>query len=382
MGEAEEAPPSGEERNGGGTRRPTLERFEARFPRTGRFYRRNRILLNTIILVLVTGVVLSLLLGGNLAQVLVSGVVVGSIYVLGATGLSLVYGVKKFANFAHGDLLTLGAYMALLANVGFGLHLLFGFVFSILALAVVGLLLEILIFSRLEGKGVVAPLIASVGLFIIIQNAVSAAFGTEPDAYNIVRMPNWAWNTPFGLVQINPIKGVVTFGVAVAATLFLHITLSRTTLGKSMRAMSDNLELARSSGINTRNVTLWTWALSGMLAALAGVLLGMSLDVRPLLGFSILLFLFAAVIIGGIGSPYGAMVGGFLVGIIQEMSGIVLDWLAKPEVISLDVSAAYRPMAAFMVMILVLLVKPEGLMGVATLKEARGAGLWTRLFRR
>lgn len=355
--------------------------FEARFPRAGRFYRRNRILLNAAFMVLITGAVLSILLGGNLAQVLVSGIVVGSIYVLGATGLSLVYGVKKFANFAHGDLLTLGAYMALFVNVGLGLHLVFGFVFAIVALAVVGLLLEILIFSRLEGKGVVAPLIASVGLFIIIQNGVSAAFGTEPDAYNVVRMANWAWGDPV-IVQINPIKGVTTFAVAVTATLFLHLTLSRTTLGKSMRAMADNLELARSSGINTRNVTLWTWAIAGMLAAIAGVLLGMSLDVRPLLGFSILLFLFAAVIIGGIGSPYGAMVGGFLVGVIQEISGIVLSWLARPEVINLDVAAAYRPMAAFAIMILVLLVKPEGLMGVATRKEARGAGLLARLFRR
>lgn len=365
----------------GRTLRSAGEAFGRRFPRTRRALQRNRILVNAVLLVLFTGVILSLLFQGNLAQVLVSGIVIGSIYVLGATGLSLVYGIKKFANFAHGDLITLGAYMAFFVNVLLGLNLVFGFVFAIIILGLVGILLEILIFSRLEGKGVVAPLIASVGVFIVIQNGISAAFGTQPDAYNIVRMGNWAFGTPV-IVQINPIKGITTFFVAVTATIVLHMILSRTTLGKSMRAMSDNPELARSSGINTRNVTLWTWAIAGMLAGVAGVLLGMSLDVRPFLGFSILLFLFAAVIIGGIGSPYGAMIGGFLVGIIQEMSGIILEWLARPDIVGLEAAAAYRPMAAFLIMILVLLVRPEGLMGVATRKGARGAGLRARLFMR
>ncbi len=366
----------------GGALRSAREAFGRRFPRTARALRRNRILVNAILMVLITGAVLSLLFQGSFGGVLVTGVVVGSIYVLGATGLSLVYGIKKFANFAHGDLITLGAYMAFFVNVLIGLDIIFGFVFAVIILGLVGIALEILIFSRLEGKGVVAPLIASVGLFIIIQNGISAGFGPEPDAYNVFRMENWAWETPIGFIQLNPIKGMATLIVAVTATLMLHIILSRTTLGKSMRAMSDNPELARSSGINTRNVTLWTWAIAGMLAGVAGVLLGLSLDVRPFLGFSILLFLFASVIIGGIGSPYGAMIGGFLVGIIQEMSGIFLDWLARPEIVGLEAHAAYRPMAAFLIMILVLLVRPEGLMGVATLKEARGVGLRARLFGR
>lgn len=354
------------------------EKFARILPRTSRLLFRNRVLVETIILIAVTGIVLSLLFGGNLIQVLGNGLIVGSIYVLGATGLSLTYGIKKFANFAHGDLITFGAYMAFFVNVGLGLNLAFGLVFAIVVLALVGILLELLIFRRLEGKGVVAPLIASVGVFIVIQNSISAVFGTQPDAYNMPRVSNWAFGDPL-IFQINPIKGVLTFIVAVAATALLHILLSRTTLGKAMRATSDNVDLARSSGINTGNVTLWTWAISGMLAALAGVLLGLVIDVRPLLGFNILLFLFAAVIIGGIGSPYGAMIGGFLVGIVQELSGIVLDWLSRPDVIGLEVAAAYRPAAAFLVMILVLLVKPEGLLGTATRRETRGATLRARL---
>lgn len=358
--------------------RSVLAGFAQRYPRSWSVLYRNRILLFTVLLVLTAGSIMATLFQGNLVQALVSGIVVGSIYVLGATGLSLIYGIKKFANFAHGDLLTLGAYMAFSMNVGLGLHLFFGFLTAMVTLALVGILLELLIFRRLEGKGVVAPLIASVGVFIIIQNAILSVFEQSPKSYNVLVFRDWS----FGIFQINPIKGVATLAVAVAATAALHFMLSRTTLGKSMRATSDNPELARASGIHTGNVALWTWVVAGLLAGLSGALLGLAIDVRPLLGFNILLFLFAAVIIGGIGSPYGAMVGGFLVGVIQELSGIVLDWLARPDVVALDAAAAYRPMAAFLIMVVVLLVKPEGLMGTAGRQEARGAGLRARLSRR
>src|SRR3990170_1432312 len=116
---------------------------------------------------MLSAVILNLLFGGNLASVLVSGMVVGSIFVLGATGLSLLYGIKKFANFAHGDILTLGTYMAFFVNVGLGANLVFGFVFSLIVLAFVGIGLELLIFRRLEGKGPVPPLVASVGVAIV-----------------------------------------------------------------------------------------------------------------------------------------------------------------------------------------------------------------------
>ncbi|MEE9173430.1 MAG: branched-chain amino acid ABC transporter permease [Thermoplasmata archaeon] len=381
MADRAEESPGGTGETGEDTTESVADFPAGRLSRLGGLLYRHRVILGSFGLVLMTGTILAALLGGNLAQALVSGVVIGSIYVLGATGLSLIYAIKKFANFAHGDLLTLGAYMVFFVNVGVGLNIFFGFVIAIVGMAFVGILLEILIFRHLEGRGAIAPLIASVGVFIIIQNGISAAFGTTPDFYNVARLPNLFFGDPV-LVQINPIKGVLTFVVAVGATVMLHILLSRTTLGKSMRAMADNPDLARASGINTRNVTLWTWAISGMLAGLAGGLLALSLDVRPLLGFGILLFLFAAVIIGGIGSPYGAMVGGFLVGLIQSLSGILLEWLGRADTFGLESASAYRPMAAFLAMIAVLLVKPEGLMGRAGTAGGRGAGLLTRLRRR
>lgn len=356
----------------------SLSWFAQRFPRTRKVLVRNRVLVLTFVIIVLSAVILNRLFGGNLASVLVSGLVVGSIFVLGATGLSLLYGIKKFANFAHGDILTLGTYMAFFVNVGLGANLLFGLVFSLIILAFVGIGLELLIFQRLEGKGPVPPLVASVGVAIVIQSSIQAVWGGDVQAYIFPRVRNWA--TPW--FEIHPIKGVLTLAVSIVAVILLHILLSRTTLGKSMRAMSDNTELARSSGISTRNVTLWTWVLSCMLAALAGVLLGMALDVRPLLGSGILLFLFAAVIVGGIGSPYGAMIGGFIVGVVQELSGIVLDWLARPDVINLTAASAYRPVAAFLAMIVVLLLKPEGLLGTPNRRGARGISLRLRLHRR
>lgn len=425
--------------------RPVIEPLARRFPRTWGSLVRNRVLIYTVILIGLAGVIMNVLFGGNLVQTLVTGLVVGSIYVLGATGLSLLYGVKKFANFAHGDLMTLGAYMAFFVNVGavqgltsvdfvllviattalagivaallafhllkafrgriatvmttiqpilliaalllivviakavFGPgHVAVGLVYAIVILALVGIVLETLVFRKLEGKGLVAPLIASVGVAIVIQNLINAGFGTDIQTLLFPRPGNIV--TPW--FQINPVKGVLTLGASIVAVLLLHLMLSRTTLGKSMRATSDNVDLARSSGINTSNVTLWTWVISCMLAGLGGVLLAMSVDVRPLLGFQVLLFLFAAVIIGGIGSPYGAMIGGFAVGVIQELSGLLFDWLGRPDVIGLEASAAWRPMAAFAVMVIVLLVRPEGLMGAATRRAGRGATLRARLLRR
>ena len=137
--------------------------------------------------------------------------------------------------------------------------------------------------------------------------------------------------------------------------------LKYTTLGKAMRACADNLDLARTSGINPRNVILWTWIISGSFAAVAGVLLAVIVNVYPLLGFFVLLFIFAAVIIGGIGSPYGAMIGGLIIGVVQKLSNVVFGALQGRV---LEGGSEYEPVGAFVVMILVLLFMPEGIMGV------------------
>lgn len=296
--------------------------------------------------------------GRSALQAAISGIVVGSIYVLGASGLSLIYGIRKFANFAHGDMMTVGAYAAFTVNVLYAANIVWGGLFAILLVALLGIFLELTVFRKLETRGAVAPLIASVGISLVLQNVISAIFLPDVKFLNVSIPPD----VPIGLgLGINPVKGGVTLAVSIGLILFLHVLLKYTTLGKAMRACADDLDLARTSGIRVRNVILWTWAIAGAFAGVAGVLLGLIVNVFPLLGFFVLLFVFAAVIIGGIGSPYGAMLGGLTVGLVQKLSSVLLTDLQARGV--LEGGAAYEPAGAFLAMIIVLLVKPEGIMG-------------------
>ena len=347
--------------------------FPLRLPRA------NRDQVAVLYVIVGTIVAMAPVYGVEIFQFLINGLVVGSIYVLGATGLSLVFGIRKFANFAHGEFMTFGAYMALFVNglKFLQLDIVWGFVFAVVMTAGLAMVLELLVFRRLAGRGPVSLLVASIGVSIFLQNMVAAMFGTDITGYNLKIAINLPLLTVDGVpvLSINPVKGIVTLVVSALLTLGLHLLLSRTTLGKAMRATADNPDLARASGINTRNVILWTWAIGGSLAAVAGVLLGIATDVRTALGFNVLLFVFAAVIVGGLGSPYGAMFGGLVVGVAQELSVAVLAWLGRPSVLGLSSAVAYKPIAAFGIMILVLLFRPGGLAG------GRGTGLGTRRWR-
>ncbi len=366
-----------------------------------------------VLLLVLAIVVLWSLFGRPILQAVVTGLAVGSIYVLGASGLSLTYGIKKFANFAHGDMMTVGAYAAFTVNVVLAQNIYLGVAFAMLTVALLGILLELSIFRRLEGRGPVPALIASVGVSLVLQNVVSAIFTTNV-LYLRVSPPS---DVAFLGLSFNVVKQGVTLVVSAVLIVFLHIMLRYTTLGKAMRACADDMDLARTSGINVRNVILWTWAISGSFAAVAGVLLAVIVNVFPLLGFFVLLFIFAAVIVGGIGSPYGAMLGGLIIGIVQKISNVVfgqiqnqpIPFILIPAVVlvvlglfgafisserrlrlgfsslggigvgillatwilrwsplgafRIEGGSEYEPVGAFLVMIAVLLLMPEGIMG-------------------
>lgn len=323
-----------------------------------------------------TTFLLGLIHGISILQFIIIGVVVGSIYLLGGTGLTLIFGIRKFANFAHGDMMTFGAYMAFLVNVVWVRDLLWGVAFAIVATAFLGILMELLVFNKLATRGPVPALVASIGITIFLQNLLNVWFGTSINEYTVRRSLNIPLYEVGGIpvLSINFERGVIPLVVGLAMILVLHLLLTRTLLGKAMRATADNPDLARASGIKVRNVVLWTWGLSGAMAGVAGVLLGVFIDVRPGLGFGVLLFIFAAVVVGGLGSPYGAMLGAFIVGIAQELSAALLDWLGRPTVIGLENPNAYRPIVAFIVLILVLLLRPGGLAAgrVAVIRTGRG----------
>ncbi len=355
--------------------------------RRGYWKRGGRVLVPFIALAALV-VVTTVLFGSYGLNSAVQGVVDASIIIPGAIGLSLLYGIRKFANFAHGDLMTLGAYVAYFANApatsgtflfafnGLGLNLAWGFLLAPLVLALVGIVLELTIFSKLENRSPVSPLVASIGVALVVQNVVAVLWGTSPLSYRIV-LPH-SWNLPGG-VLLNPITGLLTIGLSTVFMVCVHALLSYTTLGKAMRATSDNAELARASGIRTRRVILWTWVVSSALAGVGGVVLGLSQHrLLTTMGFDFLLFIFASVILGGIGSAYGAMLGGLVIGMSTDMAVPFLQWMDTNW--GLYHGAAYSPAVAFIIMVLVLLLRPEGILGTRRERGGAGALRWLRSF--
>jgi branched-chain amino acid transport system permease protein/neutral amino acid transport system permease protein len=205
------------------------------------------------------------------------------------------------------------------------------------------------LFQRLRRSTPVILLISSFGVALILRAGVQLAFG--PD--NTVYAPGIELPIRFGDLRIKPTHFYIVGG-AVAIVIGLHLFLKRTKVGKAMRAMSDNADLARISGIDTERVIAWTWLLGGAIAGASGVFLAMDTQLHPVMGFRLLLAIFAAAIFGGIGRPYGAILGGLIIGLAEEFSTFVI-------------SPAYKPAVAFAIMVLVLIFRPEGLLrGVKT----------------
>ena len=309
---------------------------------------------------------------------LANGLVFSSIIVLGSIGLSLVYSIADFANFAHGDTMTIGAYTALVtfgAVGGLGgavLGLPFGFFFALVvgiaAAAVVAVLTEKLIYEPLDVDSI-GLLITSIGIAFVYRALIQIRFGSD--------------FTRFDVQPLRPIEALVPYGVritlhdlaivasAVALVVGLHVLLQYTDLGRKMRAMADNPDLARVSGIRTKRVKLWTWVIGAGLAGAGGVFLGLFNQLSPRMGFNLLLVIFAAVILGGIGSVYGAMAGGFLIGMINQLTPFFSNvveavpiwpgWLAA--VVRGLISIEYANAIAFVIMVVVLLVRPNGIAG-------------------
>jgi len=299
-------------------------------------------------------------------ELVVNGLFLGAIIALGAIGLSLLYGILNFAHIAHGDFMTLGAYIALfvlgtlLPSIGmestgfgpftFGYPLFIALPVTILALVAVGIGLDLGVYRRLRRRRVSNVLIAmtSLGIAIALRGLIQVIWGGGTEQYPRLSKPFYM--LPMG-VRIPP-DSLFIGGMVLVLVLALYLFLTRTKMGKAMRATSDNMELARVSGINTEHVVWWTWAIGMTLAATAGVLLAIfQAQLYPIMGWRILIPLLAAVILGGIGNPYGALVGALVIGIAAEVS---TQWL----------NPAYKIVIAFLIMIVTLLLRPRGIFGV------------------
>ena len=278
------------------------------------------------------------------AQLIVNGIAVGSIIALAAVGLTLTYGILRLSNFAHGDFLTLGAYLTWLINT-IGVNIWLSMIVAAGGTVVAMLLSEKLLWSKMRSIRATSTtlIIISIGLALFLRNGIIFIWGGKNQNYNLPVTPAL---DIFGLKV--PQNQLLVLGLAVVAIWALHYLLQNTKIGKAMRAVADDLDLARVSGINVDRVIFWTWVITGTITSLGGSMYGLITAVRPNMGWFLILPLFASVILGGIGNPYGAIAAAFIIGIVQEIS---TPWLGSQ----------YKQGVALLIMILVLLIRPKGL---------------------
>ncbi|MFC7587387.1 branched-chain amino acid ABC transporter permease [Nonomuraea antimicrobica] len=282
------------------------------------------------------------------AQLTFEGLNLGLIIALAALGLSLIYGTTGLTNFAHGELVTLGAILAYAFNIGMGLHLIPAAVIAVAVAAVLGYLQDRLFWGQLRrrGTGTIAMMIISIGVALFLRYVFLIFFGGQTEAY--------AQYTAQPGIQVGPIsaapKNFVAMGIELTVLIIVGIALLRTRTGKAARAVADNPALAASSGINVDRVIRIIWTFGGAIAALAGIMLGLSQNLKYTMGQDILLLIFAGVTLGGLGTAFGALVGSLVVGLFIQVSTL---WV-PPEL---------KSVGALAVLIIVLLVRPQGILG-------------------
>lgn len=299
-------------------------------------------------------------LGGaqRTAQVTANGLVAGVYLALGAVGLALVFGVLRLVNFAHGDLLTLGAYVAILGNVALGLPLVAATALAIAVVVAVGVGCELVLWRPMRARraGTLQLLLIAIGLAFLLRNGIQIVAGSEPRTLgvDVTSAIDIAGGVRIGRTQL----GVVIVGLV--AVLLVAALLRWTRTGRQMRALSDDFALAEVSGIDTRRVVILTWVMAAGLAGLAGVLAAASAGVvTPNFGISLLLSLFAATVLGGIGSAFGALAGGLVLGLVQEWSTLFVD-------------ARWKLAVGFAVLVVTLVLRPTGLLRGPALRGRAG----------
>ncbi|MFB4275043.1 branched-chain amino acid ABC transporter permease [Nonomuraea sp. MTCD27] len=282
------------------------------------------------------------------AQLTFEGVNLGLIIALGALGLSLIYGTTGLTNFAHGELITLGAVIAYAFNVGFGIQLIPAAIIAVIVAGALGYGQDRLFWGQLRkrGTGTIAMMIISIGLAILLRNLIQFFFGAQNESFV-------DYNTQAG-ITVGPIsaapKNFWAIGIELLVLVVVGIALMKTRTGKAARAVADNPALAASSGINVDRVIRIIWAAGSAIAALAGIMLGLSQSLKFTMGQDILLLIFAGVTLGGLGTAFGALVGSLVVGIFIQVSTL---WV-PPEL---------KSVGALAVLIIVLLFRPQGILG-------------------
>ncbi|WP_104203278.1 branched-chain amino acid ABC transporter permease [Billgrantia saliphila] len=320
-------------------------------------------------------------------NVVIAGSVTGSIYAIGAVGVTLVFSIMRFAHFAHADMMTFGAFMVLLLTLAFpGVGGVVGLPTPVVMLPLAIVLTALLavgidkaFYKPLRAHGVkpIVLVIGSLGVTLMLQGLIRLFAGTgaqnlylageRKEIYRIA-LPIEGVRAPIVITE----PQIILFVLTVTAVVGLHLFLNRSRLGKAMRAMSDNPDLARASGINTNTIVAVTWVIAGGLAAIAGTLLSLDVTFKPDLSFFLLLPIFAAAIVGGVGHPYGAIAGGFVVGFAETLAvfnwSVLLrpfrdslpEWLAQAGNLAF-VGTEYKIVVPFFILVAILVWRPTGI---------------------
>lgn len=320
-------------------------------------------------------------------NVIISGSVTGSIYAIGAIGVTLIFSIMRFAHFAHADMMTFGAFMVLLLTMTFpGAGAVVGLPTPVimlpLAMALTALLavtIDKAFYKPLRAHGVkpIVLVIGSLGVTLMLQGLIRLFAGTSAqnlymagERKEIYRLALPFENVRAPIVITEP--QIILFVMTIACVVGLHLFLNRTRLGKAMRAMSDNPDLARASGINTNHIVAVTWVIAGGLAAIAGTLLALDVTFKPDLSFFLLLPIFAAAIVGGVGHPYGAIAGGFVVGfaetlavfnwavLLRPIQHLFPAWIEIPRNLAF-VGTEYKIVVPFFILVAILVWRPTGI---------------------
>jgi branched-chain amino acid transport system permease protein len=281
----------------------------------------------------------------HVTQLILNGLMAGSILALPAIGLTLIFGVLRFTNFALASLMTIGAYAGLVANVSFGLPVYAALLVAFVVAGIVGALSDEFVLKPFRASGFITTAIGSIALTIALENVVRFIFANQMRGYNLPLQRDWV----FQGLRVGP-QQVENLVVAAIVMLLLSVFLLTTRAGKAMRAVADNPQLASIKGIDVDSVARAVSFVAMGLAGIGGMLIGLDTTVDPLVGFKTILSVFAAAVIGGLGSIPGAIIGALVVGVGEELSLLIL-------------SPAYRTAVGFLAIFLVLTLRPRGILG-------------------
>ena len=296
----------------------------------------------------------------------IPGLVLGCIYSLGAIGITLTFGILRFANFAHGETMMTGAYLTwtfmtlFSVTFGFAVHPLFAAVPAAFLVMLLFLVTDRYFYKPFRKSDTIKVVMASFGMMLIIRSGVQMIWG--PNQLTFVpgiAKPNPVlkdWSSSIDLLLLIPNKHLFIFVGTIISVIALSYLLNRTRTGKAMRAVSDSPELAHVTGIDVDHVIRATWIVGGACAMAAGVFLAMDIQMlSTTMGFRMLLPMFAAAILGGIGKPFGAVFGGLVIGLAEELSAY--PWIGDSPLLS----PGYKTGVAFAIMVVMLIIRPQGL---------------------